>query len=235
MGDPLLEPEYSWNADLSYGRLIGKHDMTLTAFVRTTSNAIYRVNRLDYDLANTGGVLLRSFTNAGNQLAAGGEVGFNFFLFNRVKLFTGGSLYRFSVESNESLFGDQSSSSSLNWDVKSNLEWEIADPLSLTLDYSYTSRTVTPQGEDIEFQVMNLILSFTPGKIQGWNFYAKLLDVMGTNQSGGFTGATANGIDVFQRDWVYDYEGQIIEMGASFTFNQRREKKEKIIIGNEYF
>lgn len=235
MGDPLLEPEYSWNADLSYGRLLGKHDMILTGFVRTTSNAIYRVNRLDYDLANTGGVLLRSFTNAGNQLAAGGELGFNFFLFNRVKLFTGGSIYRFSVESDENLFGDQSSSSSLNWDMKSNLDWEIADPFTLTLDYSYTSRTVTPQGEDIEFQVMNLILSFTPEKIQGWNFYAKMLDVLGTNQSGGYTGATASGIDVFQRDWVYDYEGQIVEIGASFTFNPSRAKDKKIIIGNEYF
>ena len=107
--------------------------------------------------------------------------------------------------------------------------------MKLTLDYSYKSRTVTPQGEDIQFQVMNLILSYTPVKIEGWNFYAKLLDVMGTNQSGGYTGATENGIDVFRRDWVYDYEGQIVEVGASFTFNQRRQKQEKIIIGNDYF
>jgi hypothetical protein len=82
---------------------------------------------------------------------------------------------------------------------------------------------------------MNLILSFTPKKIQGWNFYAKMLDVMGTNQSGGYTGATANGIDVFQRDWVYDYEGQIVEIGTSFTFNPSRAKDKKIMIGNEYF
>lgn len=235
MGDPLLEPEYSWNADLSYNRLLGKHDMTLTGFVRSASNAIYRVNRLDYDLANVGGVLLRSFTNAGKQLAVGGELGFNFYLFNRVKLYAGGSLYQFSVESNETLFGDQSNSSSLNWDAKSNFDWEIFGPLKLTLDYSFKSRTVTPQGEDLQFQVMNLIVSYTPAKIEGWNFYAKLLDVMGTNQSGGYTGATENGINVFQRDWVYDYEGQIVEVGASFTFNQRRQKQEKIIIGNDYY
>ena len=235
MGDPLLEPEYSWNADLSYNRLLGEHTMILTGFVRSATNAIYRVNRLDYDLANTGGVLLRSYTNAGNQLAAGGELGFNFFFFKRVKLFLGGSLYQFSVESNESLFGDQSSSSSLNWDAKSNLTWEISAPLDLTLDYSYRSKSVTPQGEDIEFQMFNIALNFTPNKLQGWSFYAKMLDVMGTNQSGGYTGATAGQINVFRRDWVYDYEGQIVEIGASYTFNQRKEKQQEKLIGNDYF
>lgn len=235
MGDPLLEPEYSWNADLSYNRLLGKHNMILTGFVRSATNAIYRVNRLDYELANKGGVLLRSYTNAGSQLAAGGELGFNFSFLNKVKLFLGGSLYQFSVESNESLFGDQSSSSSLNWDAKSNLTWAITAPLKLTLDYSYRSRTVTPQGEDIEFQMMNIALNFTPEKLQNWSFYAKMMDILQTNQSGGFTGATANEMNVFQRDWVYDYEGQIVEIGASFTFNQSKEKVKQRLIGDEYF
>ena len=235
MGDPLLEPEYSWNADLSYNRLLGKHSMTLTGFVRSTTNAIYRVNRLDYGLANVGGVLLRSYTNAGSQLAAGGELGFNFDILSTVKLFAGGSLYQFSVESNEELFGDQSSSSSVNWDAKTNLTWKIADPLKFTLDYTYTSPSVTPQGENIEFQMMNAALNYTPEKWQGWNFYAKMLDVMQTNQSGGFTGATDNGMKVFQRDWVYDYEGQIVEVGVSFTFNQSKETVKQRLIGNEYF
>lgn len=235
MGDPLLESEYSWNADLSYNRLLGKHSMNLTGFVRSATNAIYRVNRLDYKLANKGGVLLRSYTNAGSQLAAGGELGFNFDISDKIKLFAGGSLYRFSVESNETLFGDQSSSSSLNWDAKTNLSWAITRPLKFTLDYSYTSPSVTPQGENIEFQMMNVALNYTPEKLQGWSFYAKMLDVMQTNQSGGFTGATDNGMKVFQRDWVYDYEGQILEIGASFTFNQSKEKAKQRLIGDEYF
>lgn len=235
MGDPLLEPEYSWNADLSYNHLMGEHTLNLTAFVRTVSNAIYRVNRLSYDLANTGGVLLRSYTNAGNQLAAGGELGFNFFFLNRIKWYVGGSLYQFSVESNESLFGDQSKSSSLNWDAKTNLSWAIIDPLELTLDYSYKSRSVTPQGEDVEFQMMNIALNFSPEKLQGWSFFGKMLDVMGSNQSGGYTGATDGQTNVFRRDWIYDYEGQIVEVGATFTFNQRKDREKQKIIGTDYF
>jgi len=235
MGDPLLEPEYSWNADLSYNRLLGEQTLTLTGFVRSVSNAIYRVNRLNYELANTGGVLLRSFTNAGNQLAVGGEMGLNLFLLKRVKLFLGGSVYQFSVESNETLFGDQSSNSSLNYDIKTNLNWMIIQGLEFTIDYAYTSPTVTPQGEDLEFQALNLALSYSPRKTANWNFFVKMLDVTGTNQSGGYTGATAGERDVFRRYWVYDYEGQILELGASFTFNPRKEKEKQKIIGNEYF
>ncbi len=235
MGDPLLEPEYSWNADLSYGRLLGKHNMTLTGFVRSATNAVYRVNRLDYNLANKGGVLLRSFTNAGSHLALGGELGFNFDILSKVKLFMGGSLYQFSVKSNETLFGDQSEKSSINWDTKANLTWNIAKPLKFNVDYSYKSQSVTPQGEDLEFQMMNVALNYTPEKLQGWNFFAKILDVFGTNQSGGFTGASANNMNIFRRDWADDYEGQILEIGASFTFNQRKEKTKQQLIGNEYF
>ncbi len=149
MGDPLLEPEYSWNADLSYNRLLGKHNMILTGFVCSATNAIYRVNCLDCGLANIGGVLLRSYTNAGSQLAIGGELGFNFDILSKVKLFFGGSLYQFAVETNETLFGDQSSSNSLNWDAKSNLSWEIRKPLKFTVDYFFRAKTVTPQGEDL--------------------------------------------------------------------------------------
>ena len=62
-----------------------------------------------------------------------------------------------------------------------------------------------------------------------------MLNIIGTNQAGGYTGATANGMDVFQREWVYDYEGQIVEIGASFTFNQRKEQTKQRLIGDKYF
>jgi len=94
---------------------------------------------------------------------------------------------------------------------------------------------VTTQGEDLKFQMMNAALNYTPKQLLGWNFYAKMLNIIGTNQAGGYTGATANGMDVFQREWVYDYEGQIVEIGASFTFNQRKEQTKQRLIGDKYF
>ncbi len=236
MGDPLLEPEYSWNADLSYNRYLGSHSYTLTGFLRSASNAIYRVNRLDYNLANPGGVLFRTYTNAGNQLAVGSELGVNLFFFNKLKIFTGGSIYQFAVKSNENLFGDQSSSSSLNWDAKTNLSLTIIDPLTITLDYSYVSESVTPQGESLPFQMMNIALNFRPNRLNGWNFYAKMLDVVGTNQSGGHIKATEGLTSVLRRGYVYDYEGRVVEFGATYTFNYRdQQRQQRRIIGTEYF
>jgi iron complex outermembrane recepter protein len=62
-----------------------------------------------------------------------------------------------------------------------------------------------------------------------------MLDIMGTNQSGGYTGATEESTNLFRRDWVYDYEGQIVEVGAAFTFNRRQQQQQLKMIGNEYF
>ena len=83
--------------------------------------------------------------------------------------------------------------------------------------------------------MMNVALNFSPEKLPGWIFYAKMLNVMGTDQSGGYTAATEGSTNVFRRDWVYDYEGQIIEIGTSFTFNQSKEKAKRKLIGDEYF
>lgn len=237
MGDPLLEPEYSWNADVTYNRYLDSHSVSLTGFLRSASNAIYRVNRLDYNLAaNPGGVLFRTYTNAGNQLAVGGELGFNLFFFNKLKIFAGGSLYQFSVESNENLFGDQSRSSSVNWDAKTNLSLAIIDPLSITLDYSYVSESVTPQGESLPFQMLNIALNYSPSRFNGWRFQAKMLDVVGTNQSGGYIKATKGTTSLLRRGYEYDYEGRIFEIGVTYTFNHRdQERQPRRIIGTEYF
>jgi hypothetical protein len=83
--------------------------------------------------------------------------------------------------------------------------------------------------------MMNAALSYSPDQWKGWNLYAKMLDLLQTNQSGGYTGATNQGMAVFQRDWMYDYEGRIIEVGISYTFNQSKEEIKQRIIGNDYF
>ena len=85
------------------------------------------------------------------------------------------------------------------------------------------------------FQMVNIAVNFTPEKTKGWTFYAKMLDIMGTNQSGGYTGATEGSTNLFRRDWVSDYEGQIVEVGASYTFNRRYQQKQLKMIGDEYF
>ena len=236
MGDPLLEPEYILNAELSYTRGLGENNnMTLTGFYRGVDNAIYRVNRVAYDMGNPGGVLLRSYTNAGNQKALGAEMGFNLNLLENVKIYTGGALYDFRVIADDELLGESRDSRSTNWNFKTNASWTIVDPLKLTMDYSITSGSVTPQGESLKFEALNAALTYKPEKLQNWTFSAKVLDILGSNQAGGYTAAYDGGQILLYRGYVYDYEGQIVELGVSYSFNNNKEKKQRKHIGDDFF
>lgn len=234
MGDPLLEPEYILNTELKYTKDFGKHNVTLTGFYRGVDNAIYRVNRVAYDMGNPGGVLLRSYTNAGNQRATGAELGLNLDLFDQVKCFIGGALYDFRVIADDELLGESRNSQSTNWNLKSNVVWDISKPLKFTVDYSIKSGSVTPQGEKLKFQALNAVLNYSPDKLKGWSFSAKMLDILGTNQAGGYTAAYKGNQILLRRDYVYDYEGQIIEFAVSYSFNHKKQKA-KTLIGEDYF
>ncbi|TRX70586.1 outer membrane beta-barrel family protein [Carboxylicivirga sp. M1479] len=235
MGDPLLEPEYILNAELNYTRKFGKNNMTLTGFYRGVDNAIYRVNRVAYDMGNPGGVLLRSYTNAGNQTSVGAELGVNVDLLSKVKLFVGGSLYDFNVIADDELLGESRDSRSTNWNIKTNASWMMTDPLKLTVDYSIKSGSVTPQGESLQFQALNAAINYKPQRLSGWTFSAKVLDILGTNQAGGYTAAYEGDQVLLRRDYVYDYEGQIVEIGISYSFNSKKQKAQKKHIGDDYF
>lgn len=236
MGDPLLEPEYILNAELTYTHDFGKNNnVILTGFYRGVDNAIYRVNRVAYDMGNPGGVLLRSYTNAGDQVALGAELGLNLDLIDKVKVYMGGSLYDFRVIADDELLGEGRDSRSTNWSVKSNMSWAINKPLKLTVDYSIKSGSVSPQGESIRFQALNAALNYSPEKFKNWTFSAKMLDILETNQSGGYTAAYDDNQILLHRDYVYNYEGQIIEIGATYTFNNKKQKANKKLIGDDYF
>ncbi|MCT4586261.1 MAG: TonB-dependent receptor [Carboxylicivirga sp.] len=235
MGDPLLEPEYTLNAELNYTRRFGNNNVTLTGFYRGVNNAIYRVNRVAYDMGNPGGVLLRSYTNAGNQKALGAEMGMNFDLLKKVKLFVGGAVYDFRVIADDELLGESRDSRSTNWNLKSNASWMITDPLKLTVDYSIKSGSVTPQGESLQFEALNAAINYKPKKLNGWAFSAKMLDIMGTNQAGGYTAAYEGEQILLRRGYVYDYEGQIVEIGVSYSFNNKKQKAQRKHIGDDYF
>ncbi len=235
MGDPLLEPEYTLNAELNYTRRLGKNNLTVTGFYRGVDNAIYRVNRVAYDMGNPGGVLLRSYTNAGNQTALGAELGLNVDLLKKVKLFVGGSLYDFQVSADDELLGESRDSRSTNWNLKTNASWMITTPLKLTVDYAIKSESVTPQGESLQFETLNAALNYKPEKLKGWGFSAKVLDVLGTNQAGGYTAAYEGEQILLRRGYVYDYEGQIVEVGVSYSFNNKKQKAQRKHLGDDFF
>ncbi len=101
VGDPTLKPEYATLAEVSYTKGAGDSHFTFTGFYRKTNNAIYRVNTVlteeETDWYHGNSVLIRSYTNSGNNQALGGELTADLKLTPWWKLYLGGSLYHFTI------------------------------------------------------------------------------------------------------------------------------------------
>ena len=97
VGDPHLKPEYVNIAEASYTKAVGNSKLTLTGFYRNTNNAIYRVNTTltndDFQWYHGNSVLVRSYTNAGDDHALGAELTGDLKLTDWWKMYVGGSLY----------------------------------------------------------------------------------------------------------------------------------------------
>jgi outer membrane receptor protein involved in Fe transport len=232
VGDPALMPEYINNLELSYGQDVGEQNFTLTGFYRGTNNAIFRVNTV-YEEEN---VLIRSYTNAGNTTALGAELNANFVAGERVKFFLGGSLYNYRIEAD--IFGYQEDNSSTNWSLKGNMNLIISDALKFTVDFDVNSATVTAQGRNELFYIANTALSYSPAKLEGWNFSLKVLDFLSSNNTELNTRAyNSAGVEIFFQETEYIRQGPIAELTVSYAFNSREKsgKKAKSTFGEAQF
>ncbi len=232
VGDPALKPEYLNLAELTLEHELGKQQIGLTGFYRGTNNAIFRVNTV-YEQEN---VLIRSYTNSGNTTALGAELNANLVLGSRTKFFIGGSLYNYRVDAD--IFGYQEDNSSTNWSLKGNMNLALTKTLKLTVDLDVKSATVTAQGRNELFYMANSALSFTPQKMNGWEFSLKVLDFLSSNITGLNTRAyDMAGVQIFYQETEYLRQGPIVEVSLSYAFNSksRGDKKAESTFGKEQF
>lgn len=214
VGDPALKSEYINNLELSLNSRLGEQALTFTAFVRETSNAVFRVNTV-YEEEN---VLIRSYTNSGSLRAVGGETNANLTAGRKLKFFVGGSVYNFKVQGD--IFGFRENNQSINWSLKSNSNWLITQELKFTLDFDYRSATVTTQGQNEQFFVSNAALNYAPDALKGWNFGLKALDILGSNIEALKTRAyDADLTQIFYQEVEYNRNGPIVEVSASYSLN----------------
>jgi outer membrane receptor protein involved in Fe transport len=232
VGDPALKPEYINNLELSFEQELGDHDISLTGFYRGTNNAIFRVNTV-YEEEN---VLIRSYTNSGNSTALGAELNANLVAGSRMKFFLGGSLYDYRIDAD--IFGYQENNNSINWSLKGNMNLMITDALKLTVDFDMRSATVTAQGRNELFYMANTALNFTPKKLSGWDFSLKVLDFLGSNNTGLNTRAyDMDGVQIFFQETEYNRFGPIGDSSVSYAFNSngKSKKKTESTFGKEQF
>jgi hypothetical protein len=225
VGDPNLLPEYLLSTELSYERKIKKHTLSLTGFYRGVDNAIFRVNTVTNENPDVYAivkedVLIRSYTNAGNSRSLGAELNANLDAGKVGKFFIGGSLYHYTVKGD--IFGYKVDNQSLNWSLKSNANLNLTKELKLALDFNLKSATVTAQGQNDLFYLMNGSLSYTPAKLKGWDFSLRVLDLLSSNVEGLDTQAfNAKGQEIFYQETTYYRKGGIVELGVTYSFNKK--------------
>ncbi len=159
-GDAELLPEFIDLGELGIIKNWGNNTVFGTGYVRHVQNVINRVNTIFND-----SILNRIYTNAGNALALGVEVGSNLYPSEWFQLYVGGNVYRYRIKGN--LFGDEINTANVIYSVNVNAQFDIAPTLSVQAAFNYLSDRVTAQGEDSRFYNPSLTVkkTFLEGKL----------------------------------------------------------------------
>ncbi|AZQ60704.1 TonB-dependent receptor [Flammeovirga pectinis] len=231
VGDPTLEPEYVNLAEITYNKSIGNQTIGVTAFYRGVENAVFRVNTV-----NAGeNVLMRSYTNAGNDQSLGLELNANFDIAKKVKLFVGGSLYHYSI--NGEIYDYNIDQSSMNWSLKSTINADIHKTLSLVWDIDIQSATVTAQGQNDMFYMSNIALVYKPTALPSWTFTGRANDIFQSNIKGlDTTGQDRiTGEDAFYQRTTYYRYGPILELSVNYSLNSKKKANKNTVFGEKQF
>jgi len=231
VGDPSLKPEYANLAELSYVKGIGESEITFTGFYRYTNNAIYRVNTIlnenESDWYHGNSVLIRSYTNAGNNQALGGEISADLKLKPWWKIYVGGSLYHFTIQGE--IFEFQVDQKSTNWTLNANTTFSIAKQFKLFWSLAVKSATVTAQGGDELFYMSDATFSWKPKKAENLNLMIKVVDMFASNDQGLYTqGYDKTGTEVFYQATTYHRYGPILELNFTYAINSSVQKKKNL-------
>ena len=88
------------------------------------------------------------------------------------------------------------------------------------------------------FYFANTALSFTPDRLAGWGFSIKVLDFLGSNNTGLNTRAyDQDGVQIFYQETEYIRQGPIAELTVSYAFNTNGKsgRKSESLFGKEQF
>jgi outer membrane receptor protein involved in Fe transport len=226
VGDPALKPEYIQTAELSYRKNVADQQFSLTGFYRGVSNAVFRVNTVYPDEL----VLIRSFTNAGETISAGGELSANLEWDNRVKFFFGASLYHFQVQAD--IFGYREDNQSVNWNLKGNGNILLGRQFRLSADFDIRSAEITAQGRNELLFMTNAALSYTHPKYNAWVVNLRLLNILNTNNRVLSTRAyNKEGVQIFYQDTDFYYYGPVAEFMVTYSLNRISKAQPRVRTG----
>ena len=182
-GNPELQPQYSNSYELNYLKSWTYHIISVSAYMRTTSNMLNRVSALD------GEVMYSTWANVADQNNAGCEIVVKNSLFkSRLDLTTTINLYNNHISAwSYNFIGDDGFSQTISGDKQNSFAWDARIMASVRLPWAlslqatghYNSKMLTAQGSRQGGWGLNLGLRKNVG---AWSFSLNCRDVFNTRR-----------------------------------------------------
>lgn len=148
-GNPELQPQYSNSYELNYIKSWLWHMISLSAYLRTTSNMMNRISYLE------GGVMYSTWANIADETNAGCEIVVKNNLFSRLDLTTTVNLYNnhisawtynFRTESGSDILLSGDKQNSFAWDIRVMAGLKLPWSMSFQATGNYNSKMLSAQG-----------------------------------------------------------------------------------------
>ncbi len=221
VGNPALAPEYINSYELGYQKHFGRNFLSLEGYYRETENKIERVRSV-YDE----NVILHSVENVGTDYSFGAEAMLDWSLSKWLNVSLTGDIYDYRIEG--TLYGEDFSRSSFNWNTRVNTTFKITMSTRLQLNTIYYSPSVSSQGRREGFFATNAAI-----RQDLWNkklsATLQLRNIFSTARHE-FTSEGSN----FYSYTEFSRKSPVVMFTLTFNFNRYRPERERGENGEEF-
>ncbi|MDE5997999.1 MAG: outer membrane beta-barrel family protein, partial [Muribaculaceae bacterium] len=219
-GNPELQPQYSNSFELNYLKSWTWHMLSLSAYVRTTSDMMNRISYLDGD------VMYSTWANIADEVNSGCEIVSKNSLFNHLDLTTTVNLYNnhisgwnydFMAESGNLIPLSGKTQNSFAWSARMMANVKLPWSLSLQATGNYNSKMLSAQGSRQGGWSVDLGLRRVFG---AWSFSLNCRDLFDSRRFK----STTNGPDYtqFNERWR---GGRTLRLTIKFSFGNMNNTK----------
>lgn len=227
-GNEELQPSYSNAFELNYIKSFPQHIISLSAYLRTTSDCM---NRISYIV---GDIMYTTFANAGKQTDAGAEIVMKNNLFrNTLNLTTTANLYNnhvsawtldFPLDNGQTVPVTGRKRNSFAWDIRCMAQVRLPWDISFQATGRYNSKQLTAQGERGAGWSVDAGLRKSVGN---WSFSLNCRDIFDSRKMHSYTyGVTADGVAYSQEDKRWR-AGRQLRLTVKYSFGNMRGKPNK--------
>lgn len=227
-GNQELQPSYSNAFELNYIKSFTQHIISLSAYLRTSTD---NINRISYIVD---GIMYTTNANAGNSTDAGAEIVVKNTLFrNRLNLTTTANLYNnhvsawsldFPLGNGIAVPVSGKSRNSFAWDIRCMAQVRLPWDLAFQATGRYNSKSLSAQGERGAGWSVDAGLRKSVGD---WSFSINCRDIFNSRKMHSYTyGVSADGIAYAQEDKRWR-SGRQVNFTIKYSFGNMRAKQNR--------